>query len=141
MEAHPGDSDAANVFLARARAQLETDAMMEKNKAAAPLPTGAAKDGNGIRRASEDAIRTALPHRRRPRVVTRKLPQVFPHMDYPEDKRRNNMNTTHVMTGRGKGTEIETIEREKGKVDSEQQEEEHRGKDKTETPKKSCFCC
>ena len=62
MEAHPGDSEAANVFLARAREQLEADAMLEKAKAAAPLPGSAPKDGNSDC-ASTTAMRTALPQK------------------------------------------------------------------------------
>ena len=84
VEAHPGDSDAANIFLARARAQLAADGILEK--VSAPLPESASKDStDNAESISSTAIRTALPQRKRPRIVTRKLPKVFPHMEYQDN--------------------------------------------------------
>ena len=90
------------LLLACARAQLEADALSEKAKLAAPLPESAPK--NAMRSADgagSMAIRTALPQRKRTRVVTRKLPQVFPHMDYPYDQDKGM--GAEATTGRGKG--------------------------------------
>jgi hypothetical protein len=140
MEAHPGDSEAANVFLARAREQLEADAMLEKAKAAAPLPGSAPKDGNSDC-ASTTAIRTALPQKRRPRVVTRKLPQIFPHMDYPEDQHEEA--GAAATTGRGKaggdakGARPGTMKKNNN---NKKKDGDTAGQDKS-TKTKACLCC
>ena len=139
MEAHPGDSKAANVFLARARAQLEADALSEKAKLAAPLPESAPK--NAMRSADgagSMAIRTALPQRKRPRVVTRKLPQVFPHMDYPYDQDKGM--GAEATTGRGKGAgDAKGKQLGKKKKDAgDDKDDDGTGQEKST---ESCLCC
>lgn len=134
MEANPKDSDAANVFLARARAQLEAGERLRKS--AAPLPESAAK-GDDTRIAHEiTSIRTALPQRKRPRIVTRKLPRVFPHMDYPQEESGKSKSST---TGNAKDGHRKNSKKKENN-------DKHNVKDAKDTedakrPGGSCLCC